>query len=274
LKFDGSEHVDHHPLQLSKMKAMNIRERFAVSKILFFLMCCQTESFSLNRLLPNPSTELSLPVKPSLAFIAAWGVASISMVLPAPAFAENALQSTWQTDLQSSLSQPTSDMPRIPLPTGSTSPGIATPSSMPPPWRVQALLSLQNPKSDRPVTSDMLILQVFDQPPSIAAKDSVALGGAKIPVAKLRFPVSVTLGLENAKQPKEWKGLASKQDLWIQASICNENASKFPCGPEEQSYIASGISKLLNQLPNGNEGKVGDGLVIRVPASLILEKLP
>lgn len=274
MKFDGSEHVDHHPLQPSKMKAMDVRKRFAVSKILFFLMCSQTESFSLNRLLTHSSTELSLPVKPSLAFIAAWGVASLSMVLPAPAFAEDTLKSTWQTDLQSSLSAPTSDMPRIPLPTGSTSPGIATPSSMPPPWRVQALISLQNPKVQRPVASDMLILQVFNQPPSAAAKDSAVLGGAKIPVAKLRFPVSVTLGLENAKQPQEWKGLASQQDLWIQASICNENASKFPCRPEEQAYLASGISKLLNQLPNGSEGKVGGGLVIRVPASLILEKLP
>lgn len=142
---------------------------------------------------------------------------------------------------------------------------------MPPPWKIQALISIQNPNVQRPLASDVLVLQVFDQPTS-GSNDSKALGGAKIPVAKLRFPASVSLGLENAKQPQEWKDASSKQDLWLQASICNEEASKFPCQPEEQAYRASGISKLLNQLPNENGD--ANGFAIRVPASLILEKIP
>jgi hypothetical protein len=83
----------------------------------------------------------------------------------------------------------------------------------------------------------------------------------------------VSLGLENAKQQEEWRRLSSEQDLWIQAEICSDQASRFPCLSEEQSFRASGFSKLLNELSSNQIDDQASSLVIRVPASLILEKI-
>jgi hypothetical protein len=256
----------------------SLKYQIAIKSLLILsLSCSRIESLSVFRRvhklpIDQPSTHRhhhkQLPSKstqPACAFLAAFFLATLSMTLPPNAFAVDGVGS-WQSDLQSSLRAPTSDQPQISLPSSGTSP-----LGIPPTWKVQALISLQNPRYERPLASDIMVIQVFSKPPS--QDGGVLLGGAKIPVARVRFPTSVSLGLENAKQQEEWRRLSSEQDLWIQAEICSDQASRFPCLSEEQSFRASGFSKLLNELSSNQIDDQASSLVIRVPASLILEKI-
>ena len=152
---------------------------------------------------------------------------------------------------------------------------------------------MKNSKSSssdyRPVASDFLIVQVWNKRQE---DGGTSIGGAKIPVAKIRFPLSVTLGIDNAKlnREEEWMDVTSKQDVWVQATICSDQATTIPCPKQEQLFKGEGISKLLNELPgfqtssesnNNNSNNIEKEeeeestaavTFIRVPASLILEK--
>jgi hypothetical protein len=162
----------------------------------------------------------------------------------------------WQQTLQSSLRSPTEDRPQIRLPSDGT-------KELPSPTTVGALISLANPQL-RPLASDILVIQIYD-----SNEQTVLLGGAKIPVAKIRFPIQIKLGSQNAAKATvavadDWNRLSSTQDLWIDASICPEDTA--PCSASEQRFQAAGVSKLLQQLPGMDESISG----IRVPASLPL----
>ncbi|KAL3929275.1 MAG: hypothetical protein SGBAC_012285 [Bacillariaceae sp.] len=186
--------------------------------------------------------------------------------------------SEWMKNIGSALSEPTEDTPRISLPDLSgASQGTNSRSSPPAPWRVQGLVSLLNPRMERPYASDFMIVQVLKEPPPkepYAITDDTkkkVLGGAKIQVGKVRFPSSITLGLENAKSQEIWKELSSKQDLWLEATICKEDSTKFPCAPEEQRYRGVASSKLFGALQTSENDTPGP--VIRLPATLVLERL-
>eukprot|EP00526_Cylindrotheca_closterium_P020741 CAMPEP_0113644526 /NCGR_PEP_ID=MMETSP0017_2-20120614/23437_1 /TAXON_ID=2856 /ORGANISM="Cylindrotheca closterium" /LENGTH=213 /DNA_ID=CAMNT_0000556147 /DNA_START=252 /DNA_END=893 /DNA_ORIENTATION=+ /assembly_acc=CAM_ASM_000147 len=202
--------------------------------------------------------------------------------------------SEWNKKVASSLQAPTEDKPRIPLPdlsgasqgTGTTpsfpskseAAASANKQSPPAPWRVQALVSLENSEMERPYANDIMIVQVLkEQPPkqpyavTEETKQNV-LGGAKIQVGKVRFPSSITLGLENAKKGAYWKEVSSKQDLWLEATICKEDSVKFPCAPEEQRYRGVAFSKLFDS-PATTKSEGSSNPVIRLPARLVLERI-
>lgn len=238
----------------------------------FIFVMAYVDAFSIDRisssLFKMPFDDVKqLNSSPTNLFLAS--LMSLSIVFPSHAIdiqTENS--GDWQRGLQSSLQAPTTDQPQIPLPYPSSNMGNKP--NIPPSSQVQALVSFQNPKIERPpITDSVLILQVFDKRP---AEGGVSMGGAKIPVSKVRFPVSVSLGLKNAKVQEQWERVSSKQDLWVQAMICDQ-ASKLPCSSNQQLYRGEGLSKLLNELP-GYSSTNGETMqpFIRVPASLILEK--
>ena len=166
------------------------------------------------------------------------------------------------------LQQPTEDRPQIQIPSSARSNFESKRDST----LVQALVSLSNPQNSRPLGSDFLVVQVFDDDDSLTR---LLLGGAKIPVAKIRFPIVVQLGPDNSKVPVEdWNRLVPNiENLWIEASICPEESSSIPCPSNEQHLESKGVSKLLRQLP-GLGGDSTSTVIeggIRVPASLPLK---
>lgn len=163
--------------------------------------------------------------------------------------------------VQSMLKAPTEDRPQIPLPSSGGNSKFRSSAISKANDKVKALISLSNPQKDRPYANDVLVVQVWD-----SEQRSLLLGGAKIPVAKIRsFPVMIQLGPPNAKV-LDWTERTSRADLWIEATICPEDSSSS-CSPDEQRFVATGLSKLLTQqqLPG-----IGDEEGIRVPASLAL----
>jgi hypothetical protein len=229
-----------------------------------FALCCFSATSSVHgwqplSLLPKKWThnriEASLVEFSSPAKVLATGMMLVGVLcVSSPALADD-----WQEGWQSSLRAPTEDQPQILLPKDSN-------KSLPSPTTVQALISLANPQL-RPVASDVLVIQIYDESwDQQTTSQQLLLGGAKIPVAKIRFPMKVQLGPQNAKVIDDWNRLASSQDLWIVASVCPEGNA--PCSASEQRFETSGISKLLKQLPGMDESTTGVGL--RVPASLAL----
>jgi hypothetical protein len=78
-------------------------------------------------------------------------------------------------------------------------------------------------QAQRPYGTDVLTIKVYRDEPG-----TVLLGGAKFPVALLpsKFPVRVTLGLQNAVQSSSWIDATSRnpQDVWIYGTICRPNS--------------------------------------------------
>ena len=183
--------------------------------------------------------------------------------LPTLAVDTSSSPSDLHEKLQSMSLRVSEDRPQIKVPADAN-----LEKSLPPSNTLQALISLQNPQRNRPLGNDVLVVTVWD------SKDqSLLLGGAKIPVAKVRsFPVMIQMGPKNSKLPVEkWNALVpATEDLWIQATICPEDASEFPCPPSEQRLSATGKATLLKRLP-GLEAEIATG--IRVPATLPLAKV-
>lgn len=221
-----------------------------------------------------------------------FAACTFSWCQPCPVLAETPPPvDAWTKNIASSLKAPTEDTPQIPLPVLSRpnngAPVIMgsrlSPSSseaLPDPWRIRALVSLENPRIERPFANDFMVVQVLkERPPkepyviTAEAKQNV-LGGAKIPVGKTRFPSSISLGPENAKAQATWKELASKQDLWLEATICKEDSVKFPCAPDEQRYRGVALTKFFEGFPVANDGQ-GDAapIGVRMPSALVLQRI-
>lgn len=258
----------------------------------------------------------------SISFVAQLGLLVGS--LPTTASAEDNI--SLETELRQSLTAPSEDQPRIAFPSSLLQPEEAKTGAglssnrkreispiFPSPSTVQVLLSLKNSQL-RPAPNDLLVVQVFDRDPSLGKsydrgldfnanesdsssplKKPVLLGGAKIPVARIRFPINLQLTSKNAApsasdngrpDTARWDTLATTRDLWIVASVCpessGENLQRDCLSSKKYSFQAAGISKLLQQLPimateTGDDG-VGStqtmsllGAGIRAPSSLSLE---
>lgn len=170
-------------------------------------------------------------------------------------------------ELKKSLSPPTDERPPIALPDAGQMTKEKRQVSLPPPTTVEALISLQNPQL-RPSPDDILVIQIYDSP-----SQTQLLGGAKVSVAKIRFPIQVKLTSANANT-SAWNDLASSQDLWIVASVCPQQ-SVCP-GNDGTIFQASGISKFLTVLPGYDQEsmKALGGSGIRLPATLPLKIVP
>jgi hypothetical protein len=123
---------------------------------------------------------------------------------------------------------------------------------------VQGLVYLTNPRQVRPDPSDVLILSVRSAAPGAGADDSPVLAGAKIPVSRLRFPVSFAMSEKNILPGKT----LSSGDLLVDAKIC---PSVTPCSQEAASFQAKGIAKVISNIPGL------DGSSMRAAASLGLK---
>lgn len=193
------------------------------------------------------------------------------------------------------LPNPSQSKPMLPNNNQITPPGRISPPSLPPPQRVEALITLENPQL-RPSPSDILVLQVYESPLC-----HQLLGGARVPIARIRFPVQVQLTSANAISSSSqsllgveiWNTLTSSQDLWIVATVCpgmndtiddddttdgREAPATCPSPDKNhQIFQASGISKFLTSLPGidpdslrvETTGQQG----IRLPATLALRHL-
>jgi len=186
-------------------------------------------------------------------------------------------ESDFESDWIKSLQPATENRPPITIGRSSGSLGSPGAPRVPPPTQVAALISLANPQL-RPSPGDTLVIRVFDGP-----SRQRLLGGAKISVARIRFPIQVLLDDRNAVSSAEaWKEAASSQDLWMVASICPADAepggsSSTACSDDSNgvaySFQASGISKFLTSLP-GLDSKSLESLGspgVRPPASLTLK---
>jgi hypothetical protein len=215
----------------------------------------------------------------------------------------------FQAQLQKSLRPATDERPAIALPdtfrnttpnkngsTGSSSSSSSpTTNTLPPPTTIQALIALTNPQI-RPSPGDLLVIQVYSSSSSSNTnagggmslsnnsnidkqEQRLLLGGAKVPVARIRFPVQIQLTTQNAIDKSAWEQFASSQDLWIAARIVpgnsndnNNDDSTSSSSSPPSLFEALGISKFLTSLPGLDSdtiqslGQTG----IRTPASLTL----
>ena len=182
---------------------------------------------------------------------------------------------TLEQQLRQSISPPTAERPQILLPSSAINSNTGV---------VQGLVFLAHPEENRrPLASDILVLQVWNEP------RTVLLGGAKIPVSRLRFPMQFQMTSANAiisssttgsstsssstgTPPSSaramWNQAVQEEDLvWIDASICPADASVLPCPTSELVYSGVGGSKLIQNLPGQMSGSNGG---IRSAASVPL----
>jgi hypothetical protein len=157
-------------------------------------------------------------------------------------------------DLLRSLTAPTEDTPQIVMPSVADGAGKAEKQPL-----VQGLVYLMNPRQVRPDPSEVLILSVRSAAQSGGgADDAPVLAGAKIPVSRLRFPMSFAMSEKNILPGKT----LSIGDLLVDAKIC---PSVTPCSQEEASFQAKGIAKVISNIPGL------DGSSMRAAASLGLK---
>lgn len=156
-------------------------------------------------------------------------------------------------ELMRSLKAPTDDTPQIVMPSRQADGSKNTNDANAP--LVQGLVYMSNPRQERPDISDVLILTVRD-----VDKETV-LAGAKIPVSRLRLPLSFSMYDKNVLPGQILNGQTG--DLIVNAKIC---PSTTLCSEEEASFQATGIAKVITNLPG-----LDDGTTMRAAASLGLK---
>lgn len=118
--------------------------------------------------------------------------------------------------------------------------------------------------NDRPDTSDVIIitLTTLDDQKNV-------LAGAKYPVSRARIPFNFQLKDANIIKGKEDLFRSSMdKDLLVQAKVCPEIASSFPCSEEESTFIAKGVSKLV-KIPGMRDN---EQVIVRTAAALPLSQ--
>jgi uncharacterized lipoprotein YbaY len=148
--------------------------------------------------------------------------------------------------MKSSFPIPSLERPRIVMPSG-----VAASENQP---VVQGLVYLINPQALRPDPSEYLILEVRD-----ATDPSQVLAGAKLSVAKIRFPMKFVMYDKNILPGQQ---VQENHDLLLHARIC---PSVTPC--EKSSLEAEGIAKSISKLPG-----MAPGTYFRAGASLGLKE--
>lgn len=119
-----------------------------------------------------------------------------------------------------------------------------------------ALLYLQNPQS-RPGPLDTVVITVRD-----LSNTNEILAGARIPVSKARFPVTLRLFSQNVVDMAGWE---RAQDVMVKAVVCPEG-TEIPCSDRQVTMKAEGISKMIRNIPG-----LPDGVGVRAGASLPLK---
>ncbi len=217
----------------------------------------------------NPSTR-----KKFLDTLATCTALPTTLLTISPTYCDAAITTKEDADedflnaFSKSLSLPTDERPPIALPnvTRLDKDNNQRQVNPPPPTQVDAFISLQN-QQIRPSPADILVIQVFDSP-----SQTRLLGGAKVSVARIRFPIQVKLTSSNADS-EAWNDLATSQDLWLVATVCPEGT--ICPGQDSSRFQASGISKFLTSLPGlDNEAMRAMGQTgIRLPTTLVLEQM-
>ena len=205
-------------------------------------------------------------------------LAGSSFLFPLVSAAATAAQSSLSDEILQSLRPATAERPAISL----SSPAIKDPTKpiLPLPTTVSALVNLQNPQL-RPSPGETLVIQVWTaRPGDVIHRQGILLGGAKIPVSRIRFPVQIQLTIDNALSDRKesWKDVASRSDLYLTATVCaangdwveSKNDATRPsiCTNVTSSFEAMGVSKLLTELPGLEKASIPYG--VRPPATLSL----
>ena len=107
-----------------------------------------------------------------------------------------------------------------------------------------ALLYLADPQV-RPGPLDTIVVTVYSD-----KDDSTVLAGAKIPVSRARFPVTLRLFSQNIIDADAWKKQAG--DLVVRAVVCPSTAGAVPC--DQSTMQAQGVAKMIRNLPGMPEG--------------------
>jgi hypothetical protein len=179
-----------------------------------------------------------------------------------PAGANDAIApdiTSFQEKIQSGLAPATEDRPQIALNPKDAANNLLREENR---FTVQGLVYLYNAQSERPLFTDTLVLTVTNQADKV-------LAGAKIPVSKLRFPLSFRMSESNVVdgQSNAWEKATRGDDiLIIKAVICPEASEKLPCPTSQQTFTGSGVSKLIPNLPGLNLEQSMGG--IRAAASI------
>jgi hypothetical protein len=199
------------------------------------------------------ASALMLGAAPSLPA----GATDASMFSMAPGI------SSLEENIESSLSPATEDRPQIVLHPEDAANNLLHEANR---FTVQGLVYLYNPQAERPLFTDTLVLTVTNQADKV-------LAGAKIPVSKLRFPLSFRMSESNIVdgQSNAWEKATRGDDiLIIKAVICPEasTSKKLPCPTPQQTFTGSGVSKLIPSLPGLNLEQSMGG--IRAAASIPL----
>jgi hypothetical protein len=184
--------------------------------------------------------------------------------LPAGATDANMVSTTpgitsLEEKIQSGLAPATEDRPQISLNPKDAANSLLREENR---FMVQGLVYLYNSQSERPLFTDTLVLTVTNQADKV-------LAGAKIPVSKLRFPLSFRMSESNVVngQLNAWEKATREDDiLIIKAAICPEASEKLPCSTSQQTFTGLGVSKLIPNLPGLNLEQSMGG--IRAAASI------
>ena len=115
---------------------------------------------------------------------------------------------------------------------------------------------MQNPKSERrPTASDVIILTVK----SVDDPDTV-LGGARLPVSRVSFPVRFRMNGKNAVvSTQAWNKALASSDLLVQAVVCGRDNDKidYQTLPIRGSLTAQGVAKLVKlQRPDAQDATI------------------
>ena len=156
------------------------------------------------------------------------------------------------------LKKPTLDQPQIKIPGGSE---ISSSSEQTRDPIIQGLIFLRDQENNRPDFSDSLVITVTTE------SNSEPIAGAKIPIAKMKFPTQFNLYKENilSNRRDDWElAVSSYEDFIITAQVCPDmSEGKLPCSEEKSQFLARGVSKAIKNLPG-----MKDGEVVRTAASI------
>lgn len=160
------------------------------------------------------------------------------------------------------IKAPTVDQPQIRLPGaddgvlgGGTA--ITSPHQQQRGPLLQGLVYLRDPANGRPDPTDTLFVtaRVLGD-----TDDNAIVMGARVAVSRLRFPTQFNLYAENVRAGVRASSFVER-DLTVDARVCP--TSTTPCADEDAVSRASGIAKVVRDLPG-----MEPGTTVRAAASL------
>ena len=182
---------------------------------------------------------------PFLPSCQAWGL--LSQTIAAAVLSSLSFHEGDQSQFLKSLRPPTEDMPQIVMPSGQDQSAGSNKEVQP---LVQGLVYLTQPQM-RPLSTDFLVLEVRN-----AGAEEVVVAGAKIPIARIRFPLQFAMSEKNILSGQT---LGKDDDLIVDAKIC---PSSMSCPATDATFTARGIAKMISNIPGT------DGMSMRAGASL------